>query len=80
MIVKLFLATVFITTSSLAQSKDIEVYICKSINAKKYHLTKNCHALKRCNHEIIKMNIVKAKKIGTTLCGHEKKKIRKLSY
>ncbi len=48
-----------------------DVYVCKSPNAKRYHLNANCHALKRCNHEIEKIKEEKAKRFGTNLCGHE---------
>lgn len=48
-----------------------EVYVCKSRNARRYHLIENCHALKRCSRDIEKMSEEKASKIGMSLCGHE---------
>lgn len=48
-----------------------EVYICKSPNARRYHLDKNCQSLKKCSREIIQMNETQAQKIGMSLCGHE---------
>jgi len=48
-----------------------EVFVCKSRNARRYHLDENCHALKRCSRDVEKMKEEKAKKIGMSLCGHE---------
>lgn len=48
-----------------------EVFVCKSRNARRYHLDKNCHALKRCSRDVEQMKEEKAKKIGMSLCGHE---------
>lgn len=48
------------------------VYVCDSKNATKYHLKENCRGLNNCKHQIIKIDIEKAKQSGRTLCGWEK--------
>lgn len=48
-----------------------EVFVCKSPNARRYHLDENCHALKRCSRDVEQMKEEKAIKIGMSLCGHE---------
>lgn len=45
-----------------------DVYICKSENAKKYHLVKDCRGLNSCKAEIGKVTLAEAKKQGKTIC------------
>lgn len=68
---KLLLMYVVTATLSLGSSKQPDVYVCKSDTGSRYHLNKDCHGLKRCKHQIEKMSINKAKKIGRTICGYE---------
>ena len=46
----------------------INVYICDSVGAKRYHRVKHCNGLNNCSHIINKLNISNAKKIGRTPC------------
>ena len=61
--------TMFSSTTS--KSTDTFVYICKSDGGKKFHLSKDCRGLKRCNHKIEKVSITRARNIGRTICGYE---------
>lgn len=63
-------ALVFFTVSSF-NSNETYVYICKSVNSKKYHYDKNCRGLKQCNHKIEQVTLKQAQKIGRTLCKRE---------
>ncbi|MDI1255652.1 MAG: hypothetical protein PSV16_06090 [Flavobacterium sp.] len=47
------------------------VYICKSIGAKRYHLSKACRGLIRCEHEIERVSVEEAEGIGLSLCRWE---------
>lgn len=47
------------------------VYICVSKTASKYHLNRNCGALKNCKHEIKSVSKSEAIELGYSLCGHE---------
>lgn len=50
-----------------------DVYICVSKTASKYHITATCKGLKECTHEIKKVTVTEAKKLGyKNLCGWEK--------
>ena len=66
----LLITSIFFLTASFI-SKDTYVYICKGGNSKRYHLVKNCRGLKRCSHKIEKITLIKAKKVGRTLCKWE---------
>ena len=46
-----------------------EVFLCNSSGGKKYHFSENCRGLASCKHEIIKVNLQKAKSMGKDLCG-----------
>lgn len=48
-----------------------DVYLCNSLGGKKFHYSKNCRGLSRCEQEIIKVSLKKAKDLGKTLCGWE---------
>lgn len=51
---------------------DIRVYICNSMNSKRYHYKKNCNALQKCNDTIVIISREKARKShGRTVCGFE---------
>lgn len=48
------------------------VYICSDSTATKYHLSKNCRALSRCNKEILGVTISEAEsKYHRSICGFE---------
>lgn len=68
-IMKTFLSYIFILLVSFSDAND--VYICKSKNAKKYHLSESCRGLRNCKAEIGKITLVQAKEQGKTLCGFE---------
>jgi hypothetical protein len=70
MIKKIFVSLLFISLTSFTNVAD--VYICKSKNAKKYHLAENCRGLSNCKAEIGKVTLAQAKNDGKTLCGFEK--------
>jgi len=59
------------TSSFISDVNYTDVYICNSLNGKKYHFTKSCRGLNACKSDIKKMTIEDAKKIGKTLCGWE---------
>lgn len=62
----------FITTSFTSHNEPY-VYLCKGENlSAKYHLTLECHALKKCKGEIYTLKQDLAEKRGRTLCGYEK--------
>ena len=44
------------------------VYICTGPNAKTYHSSKNCSGLNRCSHEIVSIDLNKAKSMGRRAC------------
>lgn len=48
-----------------------DVYLCDSKGGKKYHYSKTCRGLSACDHQIVKVSIEKAQKLGKTLCGWE---------
>jgi len=64
----LFLLLLFPLVSFTA---DGDVYICKSKNAKRYHLVEDCQGLRNCKAEIGKFTLKEAKAQGKTLCGYE---------
>ena len=48
------------------------VYICKSEGAYAYHLTDKCRGLSNCKHDIIRVSITEAYKLGKKkICGWE---------
>jgi len=48
-----------------------DVYICKSKNAKRYHLIEDCRGLKNCKAEVVKVTLQECEAQGKTLCGYE---------
>ena len=70
MIKKLLLLSIFVFITSFT-SGDNDVYICKSKNAKRYHLTEDCQGLKNCKAEVGKVTLKEAEAQGKTLCGYE---------
>lgn len=44
------------------------VYICTGPNAKTYHSSKRCGGLNRCSHEIVSIDLNKAKLMGRRAC------------
>lgn len=67
---KLFLFTSLLT--GYIHCTTVTVYVCDSKNATKYHYKENCRGLSNCKHQILSMDIEKAKKSGKSLCGWEK--------
>lgn len=67
------MGVLFILTSFSSNPNEKKVYLCKgkSLSAK-YHLTLDCHALKKCKGEIHSLKQSLAEKRGRTLCGYEK--------
>ncbi len=54
------------------KKEKIQVYICYSMTSKRYHYTKDCKGLEKCNDSIAKISIKKSKNsFGRTLCGFE---------
>ena len=54
------------------QKKEQKVYICNSTTSKKYHYSKDCKALTKCNDTVVPINLRKAKYVyGRTICGFE---------
>lgn len=47
------------------------VYVCQSTGATKFHYNSNCHALKRCKHNVATMKRKEAENLGLGLCGFE---------
>lgn len=69
---KILLSAVSITILSAFQtSKDTEVFICKSVASKRYHLKKECKGLQKCDTIIKKTTKIKAERFGRTLCKWE---------
>ncbi len=70
----LFMKTILLTAIVLISgftSTDV-VYVCNSVSATKYHLSKDCRGLSKCKAEIIKVKLKDAIKDGRGLCGWEK--------
>ena len=65
-----YLISLLILSTSL-KPINLEVYICVSKGAKKYHLVKDCNGLSNCKHEIKKVTKKDAESKGLTLCGWE---------
>lgn len=59
--------------------KPIEVYICNSKSAGKYHYSTTCRGLSKCNHQVIKVTLEDAKSSGKGLCSWEKKQKNNLN-
>jgi hypothetical protein len=49
----------------------MQVYICDSRTASKYHKSAFCGHLKTCKSQIMKISLKEAQDRGRTLCGHE---------
>ncbi len=50
------------------ESSETYVYICTGKSSKRFHKTSKCNGLNRCNGDIQKVTISKAKSIGRTAC------------
>lgn len=64
----------FIFTLALAccfSSGDGTVYICDSPNSVSFHYKRDCRGLNNCKHEVKKMSVSEAEKLGLRLCGYE---------
>ena len=48
-----------------------DVYICKSKNGKRYHLSETCRGLRNCKAQVSKVTLKEAQAQGKTLCGFE---------
>jgi hypothetical protein len=68
---KLLLLLLVVPLTSFTISADSDVYICKSANAKKYHLVENCRGLSNCKALVGKVKLSEAKNQGKTICGWE---------
>ena len=51
--------------------KSVDVYICVSKTASRYHCTESCNGLNRCSHKIEKVSVAEARNRGYSLCGFE---------
>jgi len=65
----LLLGLFFLTNVTCTDSK--YVYICKSNDAKKYHLKETCRGLSTCQFKVVKITVTEAKSQGKTLCSWE---------
>lgn len=69
------LVLTFLTLTSFSTQTRTEsqtsVYLCDSSGGKKYHFDKGCRGLSNCQHEIKKVTLEEAKKLGKTICGWE---------
>ena len=59
-------------SSITSASKELQVYICKGPDSKRYHYTKECRGLKNCSTKIYEVTLSEAKKLERTLCRWEK--------
>jgi len=66
---KLLLILLFPLLSS--SNATVDVYICNSKNATKYHKKEFCRGLSTCKKETKKVTLKEAKDKGLTLCGWE---------
>lgn len=67
---KVLILLVFISLTSFVKPA-VDVYICNSKGAKKYHLKEFCRGLSACKHEVIKVTLKEAQAKGLGLCGWE---------
>ena len=69
---KTVLITIILTILMGFESpQDKEVFICASVASNRYHLTKKCKGLFKCDTIIKKTTKIKAEKYGRTLCKWE---------
>ncbi len=73
----ILLVLIIFSLTAFQQIKEKEVYVCKSVASKRYHLKKNCKGLTSCKTEIKKTTKKKAKRYGRTLCKWERKLLKK---
>ncbi len=64
----------FIFLNNVTCGGPVTVYVCNSCNAKKYHYTASCRALRNCKYKIVKTTAALAERKGKTLCGWEIKR------
>ena len=67
----LLIAITLSTLMAFQTNKNKEIFICKTVKSKRYHLDKNCKGLKKCKSKITKTTIKKAEKVGMILCKWE---------
>lgn len=68
-VIKNLTAVFLLSTLFLNASNAGSVYICNTSNSKKYHSSSGCRGLNRCNGEIIKVSVSKAKNMGRSSCS-----------
>ena len=68
---KKLLILVAILSFGFQSDNSNSVYICVSKSASKYHLDRDCGALKNCTHQIKSVSKSEAIELGYSLCGHE---------
>jgi len=66
---KYFLPLIFLSCAAL---KENQTYICKSPIAKKYHYSETCDGLNNCRHEMERVSVDEAQKLGYVLCDFER--------
>ena len=71
---KFLLTTSIFIFLTAFQTKEKEVFICKSKSSEKYHLKKDCSGIKRCKSKIKKITKKKAANVGRIFCKIEEKK------
>lgn len=65
----LFIATLIIAFNKFQTSPT--AYLCDNGKTNKYHLSKQCRGIRKCNYKIVEISLEKAKKKGYGLCGYE---------
>lgn len=63
---------VLLSVLLLSAKSATTVFVCVSPSAEVYHYKEDCRGIKKCTHEVKKVSLDEAKKMGRRMCGFEK--------